>query len=282
MGLSGFLYGAIVVGWAVYLVPLALRRYDEATRNRSIERFSSTMSVLGGRDGTLGAGDTITTVKPSAIRRPTPDRPARWAAARRAARVAAKRRRRVLQTLALATAGTAVAAGLALISWWWVALPAAVVVVWLAACRTQVRRENEAFWTDAGADHDGRRTQLLHRRSRLDPVPAGANPARASAYAEDDEPTVVLDEQATAQVAVPLQTSDGGTLWDPVPVTLPTYVSKPWAARSTRPLERDEPGTGTPGWTEEAMDAELAGQTASAAESGQSEPAGTSRRAVGE
>ena len=50
MGLSGFLYVAIVVGWAVYLVPFALKRYDEATRNRSIDRFSSAMRVLGRRE----------------------------------------------------------------------------------------------------------------------------------------------------------------------------------------------------------------------------------------
>jgi hypothetical protein len=41
VGLTGVIYAAIVVAWAAYLVPLALRRHDEAARSRSIERFSS-------------------------------------------------------------------------------------------------------------------------------------------------------------------------------------------------------------------------------------------------
>ena len=44
------IYGGIVVLWLCYLVPLALRRYDNAAKARSVERFSTAMRVLGGGD----------------------------------------------------------------------------------------------------------------------------------------------------------------------------------------------------------------------------------------
>jgi hypothetical protein len=47
------------------------------------------------------------------------------------------------------------------------------------------------------------------------------------------------------------------TLWDPVPVTLPTYVSKPAAARrSVRTIDLDSTGVWTSGRTD--ADAQLA------------------------
>ena len=56
MGLTGLIYAAIVAVWAVVLVPLALRRHDQAARSRSIERFSSAMRVLARRGPTGEAG----------------------------------------------------------------------------------------------------------------------------------------------------------------------------------------------------------------------------------
>ena len=43
-----------------------------------------------------------------------------------------------------------------------------------------------------------------------------------------------------------------GTLWDPLPVTLPTYVTKPAATRRTvRTIDLGEPGAWTSGHTDE-------------------------------
>ncbi|HET7327907.1 MAG TPA: hypothetical protein VFJ14_11565, partial [Nocardioidaceae bacterium] len=58
---AGLLYAAIIVGWAAYLIPHALRRYDQASRSRSIDRFSAGMRVLGRKP----AVDSLATVKPS-------------------------------------------------------------------------------------------------------------------------------------------------------------------------------------------------------------------------
>ena len=53
-------------------------------------------------------------------------------------------------------------------------------------------------------------------------------------------------------VAVAIQTADGGSLWDPLPVTLPTYVDKPVARRTIRTIELSDPGMFSAGHDEEA------------------------------
>jgi hypothetical protein len=53
----------------------------------------------------------------------------------------------------------------------------------------------------------------------------------------------------------PAETRDP-KLWDPVPVTLPTYVSKPPARRTVRTIDLDSTGVWTSGRTE--ADAALA------------------------
>jgi len=64
----------------------------------------------------------------------------------------------------------------------------------------------------------------------------------------DDEPTITLTAAQVAAaarvdlsedrvVAVRLSTSDGSSLWDPLPMTLPTYVNKARARRTVRTIE---------------------------------------------
>ncbi|MDQ4084522.1 MAG: hypothetical protein M3165_01770, partial [Actinomycetota bacterium] len=241
MGLSGFLYLAIVVGWAVYLVPFALKRYDEATRNRSVERFSSAMRVLGRHDADVPSSSqadaNMSVAPPEVDRGPAVPLAAAREAQRTAARVAARRRRRVLLTLLLATAATA--AGVAFLPSWSPAVPGTLLVLWLVVCRSQARRE-----------HAARPAYAVERSARPalgpDTIPvneAGSAPADGvlDAVAEDvradaaetdvvdvaptevpadDEPTVVLSREDLAEG----EYAGPGSLWDPVPVTLPTYV----------------------------------------------------------
>jgi uncharacterized membrane protein len=46
---SAVIYAAIVVMWAVVLVPMWLRRHDAATESRSVDRFSTAMRILSRR-----------------------------------------------------------------------------------------------------------------------------------------------------------------------------------------------------------------------------------------
>jgi len=197
------IYGGIVVLWLCYLVPLALRRYDDASRARSVERFSDAMRGLGRAD----AVD------------PPLHAPVAWVdpqAQRLAARLAARRRRRVLSLLLLGAAATAAVCFLGLAPWWAMSMPAGLVVGFLVVARVQVARTRTRTWENA----------LV--ASGVDPM--GDPP--------DEQPTVVLDavaervhlpQQQVVAAAVP--TEGGEALWDPVPVTLPTYVSKPTAPR---------------------------------------------------
>jgi hypothetical protein len=296
VGLSGFLYLAIVVGWAVYLVPFALKRYDEATRSRSIDRFSSAMRVLGRGEADApasGHGDVNPqTATPEAQDGPVPG-PARREAHRTAARVAARRRRRVLLTLLLATAATGTAAGLAYLPTWAPAIPGTLLVLWLMVCRSQARREQEVRPARPAPEPDPQRD--------VDRAPAAGEDAEMDVAVEtdpvdialgqvpaDDEPTVVLSRED-------LQADEGyagsGSLWDPVPVTLPTYVHKPRAPRTIRTIDLGADGVQSSGRSEES--AIYTHRTHAVEQTGHeeaeepkaeeaSERSGPARRAVGE
>jgi len=240
VGLSGFLYVAIVVGWAVYLVPFALKRYDEATRNRSIDRFSSAMRVLGRHE----AEDVEAAAMTRPRRGPSPQ-------AQRAARTAARRRRRTLLVLVLVTAVVAGVAAAGLVSWWSAAGPGALVLLWLMLCRAQARREHGAEPLPAEADllvepaygpeaapmeaelADAGRAGLANVSDEVD-IDLETPPAVPG----DDEPTVVIAHEGLDDGEAQ---AGSGSLWDPVPVTLPTYVHKPRAPRTIRTIDLGSP-----------------------------------------
>ena len=50
MDLSPFIFVALAVAWAVYLIPKALKHHDDVVRSRSVDRFSHTMRVLARRE----------------------------------------------------------------------------------------------------------------------------------------------------------------------------------------------------------------------------------------
>lgn len=261
MGLTGIIYGGIVALWLCYLVPLALRRYDEAARTRSIDRFSSAMRVLGRanpqptrwatrRDGVahrplLRQRAVVDGTATEASRDP---RRVSKMAATRAARAAAARRRRVLAVLLAATGAVGGAAGVGLLPSWSVAVPGGFVLVFLVVARSQVRRARMSTWERAlRTDEPGPPAQV-----RVTVEPVGDQP--------DDAPTeelaaVLMERQV---VAAAVLTVDGDALWDPLPVTLPTYVSKPRAERSIRTVDLTGQGARTPGRPLADADTEVA------------------------
>jgi hypothetical protein len=222
--LSGLIFVALAVAWAAYLIPKALRHHDDVVRGRSIDRFSHSMRVLARREPVSArtARLVVTPARPtSGPPAPSPDEQdvVRRAAAHRATR----RRRRVLGLLLLALAGTVTASALGRLGWTYAAIPVALLVGWLVACRLMVRREQA--W-------------------------------QPSELSDDDVADEVRDAEtpeATTEATTPPRDPK---LWDPVPVTLPTYVSKPPARRSVRTIDLDATGVWTSGRTE--ADAALA------------------------
>jgi hypothetical protein len=269
--LSGIIFVVLAVAWAVYLIPKALKHHDEVARTRSIDRFSTAMRVLARREPVnrrdarlvvtpARSADNPRLLTPSApapgaaeapaVRRPRP------AVRRAAAPAAARRRRRILSVLLLATLVVTGLAVLAVVPWWSVAIPAGLTVLYLVLCRTQVRHERSVSWdadlaaaVDAMPEASSVR-QVTRPAARVDaPYGTPARPAARNAQGfeefDDAEDTVAIPVAVLDAVVVP--TVDGGSLWDPLPVTLPTYVSKPKALRTVRTIDLDEPGTWSSG-----------------------------------
>ena len=80
-----------------------------------------------------------------------------------------------------------------------------------------------------------------------------ADPESLDETFEEAEDTIGIP---VAQLQAAASTADGTTLWDPLPMTLPTYVSAPKAKRTVRTIDLGQPGTWTSGRT--AEDAEIA------------------------
>jgi hypothetical protein len=267
------IFVALAIAWAVYLIPKALRHHDEVASSRSVDRFSDTMRVLARREPvnrrdarlvvTPGRGSSTAevTVKPTAAA-PTP---AQLRARREAVARATRRRRNVLGVLLLANAVVATLAALHVVGWVWQAVPAGLVVVWLVLCRVMVKSEIRA---DA-------------------PVAVEVDDDLAP-EATDDLPadySVERNAQGFDEVAASAETSTmpaivDGTLWDPLPVTLPTYVTKAAATRRTvRTIDLGEPGAWTSGRTEES--AAIVREADAAAKASRDAGEEPTRRAVG-
>ncbi len=269
------LFVGVAVAWAIYLIPKAIQHHEQATRDRAVDRFSDRLRVLARREPTsarqaslvVSGSSSVSTSTPTRVAAsssapastvtaaPTPSAPGsspveiRAAQARRqrqAAQRATRRRRRVLGLLLLALAGVAGVAAGGVISWWYAAIPGGLLVAWLVACRVMVKGERAA------------------RRRPPRAVPASEDEA---APAE-----AVLDMDETTEIARVAATEPG--MWDPVPVTLPTYVDKPAAARTVRGIDLGSDGVWTSGNTQadtalaRRADAEAAAARAAGASSG--------------
>jgi hypothetical protein len=141
---------------------------------------------------------------------------------RRLEQVAAGRRRRVLLGLLAGVSATIGVCAAGLAPWWLVAVPAGLLFAFLVVARLSVRvmrRDLDARYREIrqGSDES---TVLLSRKE------------------------VLLAGPATQPAKVRTTT---GALWDPVPITMPTYVSKPLAPRTVRTIDLSGPSTTTPG-----------------------------------
>lgn len=267
---SALIFVALAVAWAVYLLPKALKHHESVQRSRSVERFSHRMRVLARREPTSSRDARLVVQPGRAPSRPVvetkgPAPAAPSVAARRAAAArAARRRRTVLSVILLAVV---VVAGLALgglFSGWYVAVPAALLVAWLVACRLMVKSE---------------------RRARPVRRPA---PRQRVEDDEDARPTKVqpaIDaELSDSSVTLPAVDADldpdDPSRWDMVPVTLPTYVTKPAAQRTVQTIDLDSTGVWTSGHSEADSALARTAQEIKRAEARAAEQA-EHRRAVG-
>jgi hypothetical protein len=251
--LSALIFVALAVAWAVYLIPKALKHHEDDLRSRTVDKFSTSMRVVASREPVDSRtarltvpGQPAVEAAPAAAPAATPAAiPATAVASRAAQARATKRRRRVLALILLSCIAVGALAGFAMIPTPYVAIPAGLLVAWLVACRLMVKSERAAR------------------------TPA-SRPATLADSAE-----LVDDGPVTEEIAVVEATAvrEPGS-WDPVPVTLPTYVSKePAGRRSVRTIDLDSTGVWTSGHDEsdsrlarEADEAEKAAGPIAAAE----------------
>jgi hypothetical protein len=212
--LSALIFVALAVAWAVYLIPKALKHHEEAQERRNVEGFSRTMRVLARREP-VDARTAALVVERDKAPEVAP------VVSRAAAARAAKRRLRVVLLILTANAAVAGTAYFGVVAWVYQAVPAGLLVAWLIACRLMVKKE--------------RAVAPAWRR----PAPAPASGAESAAAGPD-----------TGEIAtVPAAERDLDS-WDPVPVTLPTYVDKEAAARSVRTIDLDSTGVWSSGRNE--------------------------------
>lgn len=241
--MDALIFVAVVVAWAVYLIPKALSHHEESVRSRSVDRFSDTMRVLARREPVnsrnarlvlqpgRGASAPVVTSKG-----PGPS-PAEQRARREAVQRATRRRRRVLGLILLTNLGVATAAGFGVFSWWYQAIPAGLLIAWLITCRVMVKAERAvsaptAVRTGAEAETD------------IDGETAAEHPETYAVTQNDDGFDEVAPTANTAVIAA------DPNLWDPLPMTLPTYVDAPTARRTVRTIDLDASGVWSSGRSE--------------------------------
>jgi hypothetical protein len=244
--LSGIIFVVLAVGWAAYLLPKALKHHDDLSMSRPVETFSDSVRVVGASTptqpaSTPSATDVAPVEPPKAARK--------IKITREAARRAARRRRRVLVVLLMAAAGVATTSYLAYTPWSSTAIPGGAILVFLLVARFAVRRQQVRTAVPVPADDN-----LGDPAKAVEPMA----PSRAMAPAEVEldlgrEDTQGLSREALAE-AVAAPVLDDGALWDPLPVTLPTYVNKARARRTVRTIEM----TGMTSSGHDAADTELA------------------------
>ena len=250
---SGLIYAAIIVMWALYFIPRWLRRHEELSESRSVAKFDHAMRILSRRDPTPDQRYIVMPPKPE------PAAPAAFGA-RSEQRATARhseeelprrrsskgrssmpyRRRRVLAALVLLTGIVAAVTPFTAVPWWGPLVAVLATLVDLAHLRVQERRRRELTRTRHAV-----RKRLRSRLHRADSAERLAEARqllagrRAVAEAEHAQAEWAADEAARRDAE-----RDAG--WQPTPVPLPTYVTKPVAPRVGRPIDLTHPGA----WTE--------------------------------
>jgi hypothetical protein len=223
MGSSGLIYAAIVAGWAAFLVPRWVRRNEEIDQAREADAARGTR-ILG------QSASQARSARTQARHEPLPVIPAEPAdLVNDTADIgeygqAAGRRRRVLFVLVLAFVVATVVAVIGTLPLWSVAIPTVLLFGFLQLARR-------------AAEAEANRPQARRRRAAETTfVPHTARQRIA-----------VLDEPGPAERVDP-------HAWEPVPVPLPTYLTKDIAPddTATRTIDLTQPGAWTAGRLESA------------------------------
>jgi hypothetical protein len=219
VGTSGVIFAAIAIAWLAYLVPhfVRSRDIDEELLEDSdpADRFSDSMRIV--RYGTAPLLDQdLEEIESFDVSTPQ-TRQAAVNDLRRLERLAASRRRRVLLGMMAALSVVVGLCAMHLILWWSTAIPGALLMIFLVVARISVRimrRGLDARYREIR--HGGTESTIF--LSLKDFAASGEDADHGSGKAAD-------------------LATRSSTLWDPIPITMPTYVSKPLAPRTVRTID---------------------------------------------
>jgi hypothetical protein len=216
------IFAAIAIAWLAYLVPHFVRRRDDdelLEDSDPADRFSDSMRIV--RYGTAPLLDQdLEEIASFEVSTPQTRRAA-VNDLRRLERLAASRRRRVLLVLMVALSAVVGVCAAHLIPWWGTAIPGGLLLIFIVVARISVRVMLRRL--------DGRYRELRH----------GNNESTIFLSRKDFAKSGIATPSANATADA---AAKAGTLWDPIPITMPTYVSKPLAPRTVRTIDLSGPG----------------------------------------
>jgi hypothetical protein len=314
--LSGLIFVALALVWAIVLIPMALKHHDEVAKTRAVDKFSDDMRVLARREAVSDREARLVYGRPAApaasaprsteqptlppVEQAAPVTPARPAveqrraagrgapvetpqrsaqARRRAAAAAARRRRRILAVLLLADVVVGAGVPLGWFLTWAPAIPVGLTVLFLVVARLTVRRDQKRWAARSATAPVVEQPRAARREAPVETTPETTLETTPAPARNDQGLAVVTGLDDTSSFPVGLlgdlePTTDAGALWDPLPVTLPTYVTKPRATRSVRTIDLAASDVSSSG--RDAADSALVAEAATSP--GETEQA---RRAVG-
>lgn len=213
--MTGLIFAVIAAFWLIYLIPYFLHhRNVETAEDDADAAIPFTPDVTIVRSGT-----SLAEADPGTVPVSTPlTRRAQLRELRLLDERAAQRRRRVLMFLLVVQLIVAGLVVLGVGAWWSALIPAGLIVAFLVVARFSVRTL---------------RAGLAERARKI------------REYGDEETVAIVLtaDQVAEHEHSVELSVPIGkvGSLWDPIPITRPTYVSTPLAPRTVRTIDLSFP-----------------------------------------
>ncbi len=222
MGTAGIIFGVIAVAWIAYLVPSAINRRNdiEVDQLEINQRFNESMKIVQRRARNESESDD------PYLEISTPlTRKAAMAEIRLAHKTAANRRIRGTFSLLVLIVGIAIASiFVSALPWWSFLVPTGLLIPWLALCRFNTRTLTAELDARARAIRNGWAEQTVAISLPINQV-AGEPDGSHEFSIEFSEPI----------------TDMGGSLWESIPITPTTYVSKPLAPRTVRTIDLSAP-----------------------------------------
>lgn len=250
---SGIIYAVLIVLWALYFVPRWLKRHEELSESRSVEKFDQAMRILSRKEPRADRRYVVMPPRPEQVPSGLPRRtqaapttastrsaaatmhPSARSASRPAPRpritAAAMRRRRILAALLLVTFAVSCLTPLTPIPWWAPVLLLVVTAGDLLHLRVQVRGSQQVDRTRRAVRRSVR--SRLTRFDALDRLMSVRRELAEERAAEDARWATAEEAERVEREAEERRAADEAAGWSPVPVPLPTYVSKPMAPRRT-------------------------------------------------